>query len=297
MSDLQDPGDPSGNFYPDAPTAPPAPSSADAFAGSPLAFSAQVVPRAQQLSIGRLSGGRCMIAAAVPPANASLPRTWELLLQWTRDTGPLAVDLQLQLTLQGNVSGANEFPSKRNTSYRAGANVSAGSLWNFAPYPLTIVMIELGSGPDARVIYSDLRSGRFSLGAQEQVRVSVARWGPNNDSFDCLVQGSVAPSDGSSDYLTYSASIEIAAGDTVTMNVPPGATFFECTADDYDCLLTITNGTPATAFWVRDTTVGGAGPAFVPPTSPIALPGGTAFLFITNDSAADHVVTVEFFLK
>lgn len=91
--------------------------------------------------------------------------------------------------------------------------------------------IRCGVGPDARVVFSDLVGGRFSLGPQTCVEVFATVWGTAGLAplgSPIVVRSAVAPSDGSGDYLPYTMEVVLAAAASAGPFLPPaGARFFD----------------------------------------------------------------------
>lgn len=239
----------------------------------------------------RSSGGQIIVPAAMPPINASFPLSFQQLLEWESFKGPLSVELQLQSQYQPPPAGQT-FPdnSVSGVGELAGANDNPG-LWGLNAG--LVAKIELGSGPIPRTLYSDVRNGRWALGSQSRVRVSVARWIVNQSSgLQLSLQGAVAPCQGGSDAdpLTFTCGREIAAGATASLVTPNGAVWF----DTFVAAGSQIEITGIGGIYYKDTTL--AAPICFPPATPWPLPAqGT--LDFENVGAAAAQVFVTFWLR
>lgn len=239
----------------------------------------------------RTSGGQIIVPATMPPINASFPRSYQQLLEWESFRGPLSVELQLQSQYQPPPAG-DTFPdnSISGVGEVAGANDNPG-FW-----PLTgglVAKIELGSGPIPRTLYSDVRSGRWALGSQTRVRVSVARWiADEPNGLQLSLQGAVAPCQGGSDAdpLTFTCGREIAPAEIASLVTPNGAVWFD-TFIGAGAQIEI-SGIGGTYY--KDTTL--AAPICFPPATPWPL-AAQGTLDFENVGAAAAQVFVTFWLR
>lgn len=151
------------------------------------------------------------------------PTQWELCCKFESQQ-PIPVDF-ISFPLYDNAS-ANSIPPNtaelragipRNVAYRT---VECG-----------IYKFEMGAGPDARVLYADLTPGRWALGPQTQCTVYASRYsGVATGLTDIIVRSAIAPSDGTGDYVPFSATVTpLAAGASVALStiVPPGAQYVD----------------------------------------------------------------------
>jgi hypothetical protein len=235
----------------------------------------------------KFSGTTVTVSAAIPGGNTLAPANWQQLLAWDSDV-PVPVELQLTVAIPDAIL---TFPPAGTVGFCAGAryNNGAGTIWTWddSADGCVVMKIEMGSGPDARTIYADCRGGRYSLGSQRSVRVSVARWLAAGVAA-CQVQGAVAPADGSGDYLTYSAAIgAVAAAGDATMPAPPGALWFDFYPEEdgeWEA-----SSTDAAVNWRAQRSVVGAAPLYMPPTSPLPLLGSNGITLVNVGAAASGV--------
>lgn len=239
------------------------------------------------------SGRSVNVPAAVPLGNTTSILAWQQLLSWERSEGPMPVDLQLDVRLPASVGGG--FPEIFANNFCAGAYSAAGpDAWDDSADGCIALKIELGTGANPRTLYADCRGGRFALGSNSFVRVSVARWLAAGTTAT-LVQGGISPSDGSGEYLTYSAVIDgVAAAATAVINVPPGATWFDfypAPAGSWSAV-SMDSVNPWIARRYESTTA----PLYNPPTSPLPLLGSNGLVF-TNRGAAPSGVCAVFYVR
>lgn len=149
------------------------------------------------------------------------PSKWEFCCKFESRT-PVPVDL-ISAPQFAEPNLLSRFPTPD-------VHVHAGSTFNIAYHstPCGVYRIRCGAGPDAREVFCDLATGRFSLGPQTHVEVFAALWGtaalvPANFS-NILVRSAVGLSDGSGDYLPYTIDVVLAAGGAVAAGtiLPPG---------------------------------------------------------------------------
>lgn len=241
---------------------------------------------------GKLTGGQAPLLATVPAGNANAPNDWEFLVQWDApDNVPRECDLQITVPNSSNAVG---FPPGV-IGFQAGSRSDIDSVGVDAwlDVPAVVMRIELGGGPDARTIYADLRSGRFSLGPQVRAKVSFAAWGPLppfSTPDQVTVYGSVVPPSSSGDYLTYSATKAITGAGSARVPLVPGAIWSEVYGDKSVAFQVGGSGGSGTGVQAirpySDPTA-----AFAPPFSPIPCAGGTQ-IFVLNLSADTANTTV-----
>ncbi len=227
--------------------------------------------------------------------SAVVPATWDadatpmhndFCCQLSSDE-PIAVDLQV--TVNNPATPAFLFPSPSPYRLPAGC-IAAGAGTQTHSIPCGFLKIELGGGSDARVLFCDLVSGRFALGAQRYVNVSAWGWsGSSLRTEDLIVQTSLVPADGTGDYLEVTYPITVVAGGGVAnLIAPPGARFVDAGVKSAligiagSALIRCTFGMPM----IRDYST----PLFVPglgSPSPIYAAGGgyTGFTFLNNGAA------------
>ena len=253
---------------------------------------------------GRLAGGMARIAAACPAPNLTTPQAWQQLVEWNGLAS--AVEWQVQITYEtpnGGWPGANPMPGDFPPIRYANDVIAGMGGWNGLPATRVVAQIECGSGPVARKFYTDVRSGRFSLGVQERVRISVARWAAN-DYLDrtLIVQSTVGPAQMSdADPPTFSCSHVFEGGESLYAIVPPGAVWFDFSTSNMD---------PAT-FWLHAQALGGSGgadfyrsfdpaaPISVPSPGPWPLPAQCGQIYVRNIDAAgfQHPATLTFWVR
>jgi hypothetical protein len=235
----------------------------------------------------KFSGTTVTVTAAVPGGNSLAPVNWQQLLSWD-SADPLPVELQLSVSVG---EGVLSFPSSAAIGFCAGARYDNGGgtvwTWDDSAEGCVVLKIEMGSGPDSRTVYADCRGGRFALGSQRSVRVSVARWLAAG-SAPAQVQGAVAVADGSGDYLTYSAAISgVAAAADATMAAPPGALWWEFYPEEAGAWEA--SSTDGTANWRAQRSCVAASPVYLPPTSPLPLLGSNGLVLVNVGAAASGV--------
>lgn len=233
----------------------------------------------------RQTGGLAEVPYTVPAGNVTFPQEWQFVTEWFADGDPRPVDLQLDtyfLPLDGLVVSNPGFPTGQRPVF------SAGSTLVTSPAGSTIVVrIELGQGPNARTLYCDLKSGRFALGSQERVRVSVARWKTSEPlTGNIRVQAGISETDGSGEYLTYTmVSTSIVAAASLTVYWPPGAAWWDWYSNgDFFAV----QYSPDLGYVARYANV--SPPVYVPPSSP--LPILSSGVTLTNDGAIDSPITI-----
>lgn len=244
----------------------------------------------------RTSGGQLIIPAALPVLNATAPREMQQLLEWESLRGPLSCELQLQCQYQPAFTQG--FPDTSIASSEpAGAYYDEVSVWNLGQSAL-IAKLELGSGPVPRTIYADMRSGRWALGSQQRVRVSVGRWigaFPFAGTQVSVQAAVAAASSTDADPLTYTAAIQIPVAGTRSITTPPGACWFDAQigADDptVGAQVLITDSVTT---WYRDSTP--AAPVIYPPASPWPI-GQLTTLDVINRGAAAANVRLVFWVR
>lgn len=170
------------------------------------------------------SGGQVTLPGELPAANANLPREFLHVLSWESLT-PQSCEWQVSLQTLAALANSDFPPQDTAIKYPAGA-VSGASLWAYQA--AVTCKVELGSGPDARTIYTDLIAGRYSLGVQSRVRVSVARW--RSAGAPIQIQSAVAPAKHTdSDPPTFSALRLFNSNESAQIMTPCGAQWFEVT--------------------------------------------------------------------
>lgn len=236
-------------------------------------------------------GGIATLPPELSPLNLTMPVSYIFLLEW-RSLKAQTCELEIQLQYQEPSLSAAGFPdSTFSLGFSAGARRDAVSEWSWAD-PV-IVKYETGGGANARVFYSDLRPGRFSLGAQERVRMSFARWMlADVGGANVAVQGSIAPSHGTdADPPTYTASIQIPAGTTRQMTAPPGALWW-----DFNCTVpTQLRATTYQAVYDKNTVLGSLEQN--PPVTPYPWLTSNSNIDFENLGAVDTVLTATFWVR
>jgi hypothetical protein len=239
------------------------------------------------MSFGRQSQGIWEGTDEVLSVNAITPQQFNTVLEWSNDS-PVPVDLQVEVTSPGSSSG---FPSDVLRNFFAGSYLPG-----LTPYisegPCAVMKVEFG-GLQPRTVFADLANGRFSIGAQESVRVSFARWmGGVEDPLPLRVRASVAPGSGDSELLRYTAYLSLDSGNSYGFEVPvpPGARYGDVYVNPSQSQDFGTATAPviecSTAFAaVRDYTSG----TYYPPTGPLPILGtdasATLALVINNITA------------
>ena len=243
----------------------------------------------------RQAGGVAYVGAVINPLNLTTPRAFEQLLDWESKL-PQACELELQLQLQpGTPLSPTAFPDELFSSgYAAGAY--NGFPWDGGSPVIT--KYETGGGADARVFYSDTRPGRFSLGVQQRVRVSVARWLVDSGfvGSTLVVQGSIGPSRGTdADPPTYTANGLVPTAANRNLTAPPGAVWWDwqCSSGSVGVPVQV-QCEHGDGLFYKDTTV--AAPVVYPPSAPYPVIPFAGFNFI-NLGAVDAGVTVTFWVR
>jgi hypothetical protein len=139
-----------------------------------------------------------------------VPTQWQFCCKWSSQR-VMPVDFISYPTFVGSSSS---FPP--GTAF-----LPAGSTSNIAYHSVRcgLYKIRCGAGPDARDVFCDLKPGRFSLGPQNYVEVFATLWGTAAlvpSGFPSIqVASAIGPSDGSGDYIPYSAHVVLGAGSSV----------------------------------------------------------------------------------
>jgi hypothetical protein len=158
--------------------------------------------------------------------NRYLPARWTKLVpawtSWEPDESE-AVDLVVQVMRTSNVTQTGSpFPPSTNYDLCAGQSGLVGDVHQYGVLQITF---------DAtRVVYADMRNGRFSLGSWNSVVVEAALWGGGNgqqqNTFEVLAWVEPA-ADG--EWLRY--TMPVSRGDAYSsFRVPPGAQFVDLLA-------------------------------------------------------------------
>lgn len=243
----------------------------------------------------RTAGGQIMIGRELPALNASAPREMQQLLEWESMRGPRSCELQLQCQYQPAFTQG--FPDTSIASSEpAGAYYDATSVWSLGNSAL-IAKIELGSGPVPRTLYADMRPGRWALGSQSRVRISVGRWlGEFPFASTVSVQAAVAAASSTdADPLTYTAAISIPAGATRNITTPPGACWFDAQIGNDDPTLGVkVLISDSVNCWYKDSTQ--AAPVCYPPATPWPI-GQLTTLDVINRGATTALVRLVFWLR
>lgn len=237
------------------------------------------------------------VTSAIPTGNATTISNWLQVMSWERFMGPMPVDLQIDVRLPTSAGGG--FPEVYANNFCAGGYYDAGGpfAWDDSADGCVALKIELGAGSNPRTLYADCRGGRYSLGSNNFVRVSVARWLAAGSGSDAVVQAGISPSDGSGEYLTYSAVIDaVAAAGSAVLAVPPGAAWWDFYGTDGSSWSAVSMDTAAS--WVarrfQSATPGSS--VYDPPTSPMPLLGSNGIV-LTNQGAAAAGVTACFWIR
>lgn len=244
----------------------------------------------------KVSGKPVTIPAAVPDANALSIGAWKQLVHWETSGDPVSVDLVLDVRLTS--SAGRGFPSVLANNFCAGAFYDTGAgptyTWDDSADGCIAIKIECGTGSNPRTLYADARGGRYALGPNQWVRVSVARWLAAGTT-DTVVQAGIAPSDGSGDYFTFSAVIDgIAAAGVAALAVPPGAVWWDFYPLPDTSWSAISMDTPAA--WIARRYESVAAPLYNPPTTPLPLLGSNGIV-LTNQGAAAAGVCLTFWVR
>jgi hypothetical protein len=147
----------------------------------------------------KLSGGQLEIEPTPPAANALVPIQYNLLCAF-ESTTPRPVEWQVNtqyLPATPDFSQGFPLPSMQAHAEAGARPLSGAAFLTGSRFGTIVAKIELGGGPNARVIFTDLRPGRYALGAQLFARVSVARWGDTALLPGVFsIQSSIVPSPG-----------------------------------------------------------------------------------------------------
>lgn len=231
----------------------------------------------------RVAGGFVVVPAIMPPANMSTPLVWQQWLEWNGP--PAAVEWQVQLK---NAEQPLGFPP-RNYSADWIAGASAATPGGGAVGSHIVARIECGSGPTARMFFADVRAGRFALGVQERVRISVARWRADDPFLRPVeYQGTIGPAQATdADPPTYSVIHTFTAGENLNqMAVPPGAAWFDFSLTAGAVRVTFTGYTGGNYGSIyRD--VGASPPVSIPGPGPYPVPAGAGNVNAIQPSALD----------
>ena len=242
--------------------------------------------------IGKQRGG--VLETSDLPSNVSGPTNWQLLLDWSHS---LPAPVELNLELRKAEAPGSVFPIRNQSGYFAGSNWSGPPVY-LANAQCGVMRLEFGAAVP-RVLYADLQNGRYSLGVQRSVRVSVAFWGTTVLTSNLIIWGSVAPSNGDSDSLRYSANFPVInAGASVMMAVPPGARYFDCYPGVVDAgTANAPNVRVQGAVRCKRDMASGI---YYPPSSPLPVEianSGGSFVQIDNQGAAAVDVIATFFVQ
>lgn len=231
----------------------------------------------------RLSGGVVQLPADLPTFNTTSPRAFTQLLEFE---SKLAQPVELELQLQSQpVPTPDGFPDGASSVSPCAGAYQFGTPWNLSAPNIGIVIAkyETGSGADARTFYSDVRPGRFALGVQQRVRMSVARWLVAGVAGSFInIQGSIAPARGTdADPPTYTCGIDLPLGDDLYVMAPPGAMYwtFDCVANAGFSAQVIAQ-IPGQAQFYRDTNPAAA--ILYPPAPAWPLGAGDALIHFIN---------------
>lgn len=249
----------------------------------------------------KVAGGQITLPALVPVINLALPVQYDLLVAF-ESLKPQLVEWAVNTCALGTASAA-EFPiiDRMITTYAGATDPDAVPINE--PIPNTggqvVCKLELGSGPNARVMWTDLRPGRFALGAQTYARVSVARWGPQPiASYPIDIQSSIVPvpfTDAEPPTFTV-ATLDLAPGAAAGFNVPPGALWVSLdvipsiVGADAQMRL-IANG----GQWVIKSS--STGPLASPGPPPWPWPCGAANVGVLNEGAAPASAKITFWVR
>lgn len=223
-----------------------------------------------------------MLPGTCPPANVNAPAEWILLMEWKSDENPLPVDLQLDaFVVADNVTS---FPKPRIALH-------AGSTY-FTDVDgfVGIIRLELGQGPNARTIYADLKGGRYALGSQERVRVSMCRWQTSLlGNANIRVEAGISETDGSGEYLTYTmAQLTVAPGSDLAVQFPPGAAWWEYySAGDFRAAFS-----SGDTYNFSERLAAQSPPVYEPPSSPLPVSQGALTLTNIGVDPASVVVVI-----
>lgn len=261
-------------------------------------------PYAQQYRRSwRQSGGYLALPATLPGINTTRPREFTFLLDF-ESAHPVAVEWQVNYETQDPTQPQGGFPNSNVAQEAfAGAYFDSSNIWTCEDRGCIVCKIELGAGLNARTLFTDLRAGRFSLGVQQRVRVSVARWlfAGDNDAV-LAIQSTVAPAKTSdADPPTFTAEIVVAGpGLSNTITVPTGAQYFDFTARPVVGLGNVYDATKIFVYGIdsqyyKDSTL--AAPVVFPPASPWPVRQGTTYFDVLNLGAVDAQVAMQFWIR
>ncbi len=239
-------------------------------------------------------GGSIVIQPTIPAINTLEPRQFDLFASF-ESKEPQPVEWQVQAQYNEASTGVGFPPIGTAFNLFAGALDVAGGPILHGAQGAVVCKLELGGGPNARVIYTDLRNGRFSLGVQQFVKVSVARWAINDPiGATILAQCSLVPSKGHTDAEppVFSCLGNVAVAGTVSVVIPPGATWFYLTNIDLGTQLTVN---AVNARWLVDSAA--AAPVFYPPNPPWPVPAGATVLDIENTGGATANFNLQFWVR
>jgi len=223
------------------------------------------------------NGGVVILPGTLPPANATAPTQWIFVTEWVSDAAPKPVDLQIDTVAMYAVGVTPSGWPPLRPMFNAGGGDGVDPIQGTT----AIVRLELGQGPNARVLYCDLKSGRFALGSQTRVRVSIARWQTADaNNQDTRVEIGISETDGSGEYLTYSfGGLEVLAGNAAGLQFPPGAAWFDYYSEgDFESSYVIGDD-----FGYSARLAAQSPPVYIPPTSP--LPVSRPSVVFTNVGA------------
>lgn len=240
----------------------------------------------------RQSGGVLRVSPDLPTLNTVSPRDFTFLLEWEAKK-PTSCELQMQLQYQEPSLVASGFPDATYSyGFSAGARLDGSNVWDFAD-PI-IAKYETGGGSNARVFYSDVRPGRFSLGVQQRVRMSIARWlQPDAGGGFIAVQGSIAACKFSdADPPTYTATTTIAAAASKQITSPPGALWWDFSTAQLGSQIRVTS---FQGLYYKDTTI--ASPVQIPPVTPYPWLTGNSLLTVENVGALEATVTLQWWVR
>jgi hypothetical protein len=242
------------------------------------------------------SGGQLELPGTLNPANLTAPIAYLFLSDWESLT-PKSVEWQVNVQARdaAGLSSTAFPPPAQGIAFNAGANFLPLDRWDSDNDSCVVCKIELGAGPNARTIFSDLRPGRFALGVQTRVRVSVARWfkaaPPPQGSYD--IQSSVGAAETSdADPPTFSAMRRLNPGQLSTIFQPPGALWLD---------LSIAQGN--TTVRIQSFDFDGvkcndpAAPVCYPPSTPWPAPSAGSTFDVTNVGPVPAIVTVRWWVR
>lgn len=236
----------------------------------------------QPAGAARLSAGVVRLGPAVPPENFVTPNTWQFLVEWA---SPVASTVEWQVQLDSGLH-SGFFPDG------SGHIPFIAAAWDWVLNAGVIVRVECGSGPTARTFYCDLRSGRFALGVQERVRISIARWlAPDASGRVVVVQSTLGPAQASdAECPTYTAKGNT-VGPSKSLPIPPGAQWFD-----------FTSGNPVTVLvggfeYARDTVTNPLAPVIVPGPGPYPVPAGATHVDFFWPGGFGGAATVIFWVR